>query len=165
MSPTQEGIQTVTTNQGLEALQMIPFETLSQDSDSNAGNAGNIPPTLFVSTSVTETDRFTQWLGLGEDFLRIQRVDFNQDVVVAFFRGTRGTGGYDVRIQSVERAANEIRITAQLIDPVPGRPVSEGLTYPYHVIKVARADLNLSPGARWTVVDQNGEVLVEMTYP
>lgn len=165
VSPTQEAIQTTVTDQALEEKQMISFETLSQRPEPNAGIAEELSATLFVSTSVTETDRFTQWFGLGEDFLRIQRVDFSADIVVAFFRGTQGTGGYDVRIQSVERTVNDVRIVVQLIDPIPGRMLAQAFSHPYHVIKVARADLNLSPDTRWAVVDQNGEVLVEMTYP
>lgn len=56
-------------------------------------------------------------------------------------RGKRSTGGYDVKIQTVEVKNQDVVVTYTIIDPKPGQMVTEAITFPYDLGWIPKTDL------------------------
>ena len=67
-------------------------------------------------------------------------VDFSREMVVGIFMGERGTGGYEIEITKVERAASRLHIYYRSKSPGSGAGLTQVLTQPYHLITLARDD-------------------------
>ena len=67
------------------------------------------------------------------------KVDFDSQMVIAVFMGTRNTGGYSVKITSVEQNG-KVTVKVKESSPPPGAIVTTALTSPYHVVVVAKSD-------------------------
>ena len=67
-------------------------------------------------------------------------VDFDTEMVVGIFLGTRATGGYEARIESVTAQGTGVRVSYLERKPGPGVVVTQALTYPFVVIAVERRD-------------------------
>lgn len=70
----------------------------------------------------------------------LPEVDFSAEMVIAVFSGEKPTGGYSVEISEVEFAEDEVNIFFEEVSPVPGEPVTEALTQPFHIIKISRIE-------------------------
>jgi len=64
------------------------------------------------------------------------KVDFNRDMVVGVFLGTRPTGGYAVTITTVETQDADLVVTYQEAQPKPGEMLTQALTSPVHLVRV-----------------------------
>ncbi|BAD39580.1 hypothetical protein STH595 [Symbiobacterium thermophilum IAM 14863] len=78
-------------------------------------------------------------------------VDFSRSSVVALFAGERPTGGYSLYITDVAPQGDSLRVTALELRPAPGRPVTQAVTQPYHVIAVPRVKKDTRLEVRWRV--------------
>jgi hypothetical protein len=65
-------------------------------------------------------------------------VDFSQHMVAAVFLGTRPTGGFSVAITGTRREAETLVIEYLERSPGPNEMVSQGLTAPFHIVKLRR---------------------------
>lgn len=83
------------------------------------------------------------------DYLR--NVDYDMYVVFALLRGQRGGGGFPVFIEQVAVGMGGVRVYAQFRIPAEGTAISEGYTFPYHIVKVELSALAWS--APWMPVD------------
>jgi hypothetical protein len=70
---------------------------------------------------------------------QIPKIDFDRRMVIAVFMGSRNTGGYSVKITSVE-LNGKLTVKVKESGPPPGGMVTEALTAPYHVIVVPKSD-------------------------
>jgi len=61
-------------------------------------------------------------------------------VLVAAFEGGQRTGGYAIRIDSIERTADRLTLHATFTAPAAGGIVTQVLTSPVHVVSIAQAD-------------------------
>jgi hypothetical protein len=82
-------------------------------------------------------------------------------VMVAAFQGQRTTGGYSVKITSVERRGDQLLVRATFTSPGPGGIVTQVLTSPAHVVSIAAAD---AAGLREAILfDQSGTEIARVT--
>jgi hypothetical protein len=59
-------------------------------------------------------------------------------MVFAVFLGERPTGGYAVRVASVERIPGGLRVTYEETRPPAGCPVTQAPTHPYAIVACER---------------------------
>jgi PrcB C-terminal len=65
-------------------------------------------------------------------------VDFNREMVVGIFLGEKSTGGYEVEIVRAEQSDAAIYFYYREKSPPPGGMVTQALTQPFHLVKVAK---------------------------
>jgi PrcB C-terminal len=65
-------------------------------------------------------------------------VDFNREMVVGIFLGEKRTGGYEVEIVRTERRDSALYFYYREESPRPGAMVTQALTQPFHLVKVAK---------------------------
>ena len=63
-------------------------------------------------------------------------VDFNREIVVAVFLGEKPTGGFAVEIVRVGPQNGELAIDFREINPASGAMVAQGLTQPFHIVRI-----------------------------
>jgi hypothetical protein len=61
-------------------------------------------------------------------------------VLIAAFEGGQRTGGYAIRIDSVERTGDRLTVHATFTAPAAGGIVTQILTSPVHVVAIAQTD-------------------------
>eukprot|EP00591_Stephanopyxis_turris_P001215 CAMPEP_0195524310 /NCGR_PEP_ID=MMETSP0794_2-20130614/24047_1 /TAXON_ID=515487 /ORGANISM="Stephanopyxis turris, Strain CCMP 815" /LENGTH=200 /DNA_ID=CAMNT_0040654497 /DNA_START=145 /DNA_END=747 /DNA_ORIENTATION=- len=66
-------------------------------------------------------------------------VDFESNMVIGVFGGTKNTGGYSVEVSSVEETETEAIVKYQTKCPPPGGMTIMALTQPYHIVRVAKS--------------------------
>jgi len=66
------------------------------------------------------------------------RVDFDKEMVVGVFMGSRPTGGYSVEVVSVADKEGTLVVTYRESSPRPGAMTTQVLTFPYHLIATAK---------------------------
>jgi hypothetical protein len=67
------------------------------------------------------------------------KIDFDRQMVIAVFMGTRNTGGYSVKITRIE-SNGTLMVWVKQSSPPPGMMVTEALTAPYHAVVVPKSD-------------------------
>jgi PrcB C-terminal len=65
-------------------------------------------------------------------------VDFDREIVVGIFLGEKSTGGYEVEIVRAERRDSSLYFYYREKSPPPGAMVTQALTQPFHLVKVAK---------------------------
>jgi hypothetical protein len=109
----------------------IPFKDLHRDWHSGVEH-----------TSIVELHSQSEW----EELWRSQHdgetgpslVDFDTHFVVAFYLGSRPSGGYSVEIMRIAAAAGKATLHATETTPGRGCMVTTSLATPYHYVAVAR---------------------------
>jgi len=121
----------------------IDFTTIAQGADSG-----------YQSASQTVIDNQERWINLWQQHTSdtepptpVPQVDFTSYNVVAVFAGEKSTGGYSVEILTVETRNFQTKDLPSLVivveyrQPKPGDFVTEGMTYPYNMIKIPQIDV------------------------
>jgi len=67
-------------------------------------------------------------------------IDFNREMVVGVFLGEKSTGGYEVEIVRAERRDSALYFYYREESPAPGAMVTQALTQPFHLVRVAKYD-------------------------
>ncbi|MEH2371468.1 protease complex subunit PrcB family protein [Nostoc sp.] len=122
----------------------INFTTIARGADS--GHQG---------ASQMVIDNLERWIDLWQQHTcnteppsLVPQVDFTRYRVVVIFAGEKPTGGYSVEILSAETSSSQTKdrsslvITVQYRQPGAGDFVTEALTYPYHMIRIPKIDVN-----------------------
>jgi hypothetical protein len=122
----------------------IDFTTISRGADSG-----------YQSSSQMVIDNQERWVDLWQQHTcntepppPVPQVDFTSYNVVAVFAGEKCTGGYSVEILAVEtrnfqtKDLLSLMIIVEYRQPKPGDFVTEGMTYPYHMIKIPQIDVS-----------------------
>lgn len=65
-------------------------------------------------------------------------IDFNNDMVIAVFLGTKRSGGYGIQISELRETDNCLEVS--VVETAPGGRVTMALTQPYHLIKTSLTD-------------------------
>jgi PrcB C-terminal len=65
-------------------------------------------------------------------------VDFDREMVVGIFLGEKHTGGYGMEIVRAERRESSLHFFYREESPPPGAMVTQALTQPFHLVKVAK---------------------------
>jgi hypothetical protein len=100
----------------------------------DAGEWGRIWPALSGSAA-------------GASPTALPPVDFAREMALVAAMGRRNTGGYEIRIQSVERAENGLVVRVTESSPGPTCGTGAALSAPADVVVVPRSDLPV----RWDV--------------
>ncbi len=66
------------------------------------------------------------------------RVDFDTEMVLGVFMGSRPTAGYGVAITSVAERDGSLVVTFSETSPRPGTMSAQVLTFPYHIVAVPK---------------------------
>jgi hypothetical protein len=64
-------------------------------------------------------------------------IDFSRDIVLCVFRGQKPTGGYGISVTSIQRRGDNITVSLEMSDPAPGSMLTQALTNPFAVYRVA----------------------------
>jgi PrcB C-terminal len=67
-------------------------------------------------------------------------IDFNREMVVGIFLDEKSTGGYEVEIVRAERSDSLLYFSYREEGPPPGAMLTQALTQPFHLIRVAKHD-------------------------
>jgi hypothetical protein len=65
-------------------------------------------------------------------------VDFNREMVIGVFMGSRPTGGYSIQIVSVAERDGKLVVGYRETRPKPGAMTVQILTFPYHLVAVPK---------------------------
>jgi hypothetical protein len=65
-------------------------------------------------------------------------VDFDREMIVGIFLGEKSTGGYEVEIVRAERRDSSLYFYYREESPPPGAMVTQALTQPFHLVRVAK---------------------------
>jgi len=65
-------------------------------------------------------------------------IDFNHDMALAVFMGSRPTGGYATEIVSVDARDGKVVVRYRETAPAPGTITAQVLTSPFHIVTVPR---------------------------
>jgi hypothetical protein len=82
--------------------------------------------------------------------------DYNGYYYIAVFSGMKNTGGYDIKVLSIEDDDGSVLITALETQPKEGTIVTQAVTYPYTIIKVC----GITPDI--TVINTNGQIFEKL---
>ena len=121
---------------------IISFETLGLNEsgvDIRASETSKEPQLQVVNDA--EQAMALESMVRPEDFGRLLAVDYENYAVVALFRGWQGSSNYQIVIQQISRTGDQLIISADLWEPSPYYASTAELTYPYHLITIARKDL------------------------
>ena len=67
-------------------------------------------------------------------------IDFNCEMVVGIFLGEKNTGGYEIEIVRAERRNSSLYFYYREKSPPPSAMVTQALTQPFHLVRVAKYD-------------------------
>lgn len=73
----------------------------------------------------------------------VPEIDFGHEMVIGVLTGERRSGGYDVKILEILRQADRMSIRYRETAPPAGALTTQALTYPHHLIRTERSDLNV----------------------
>ena len=73
------------------------------------------------------------------DFLNA--VNFETEMVAAYFLGERSTGGYDVEVTGITGGEKSLTVSLLYTEPLPGQMVTEAFTQPFHMVVMEKTDL------------------------
>lgn len=114
----------------------VPFSTVAKGLDSGVRER---------TQAVARTQG--EWVALWDRHTRTRTapppppaVDFSREMVVALFMGERPTGGYEIEVTQVERTAAGLTVHHRAKSPDPGDMLTQSLTSPFHLVKLARTD-------------------------
>lgn len=117
----------------------LPFETILQGQESDYEGAESL---LLLVDNPEDAARVLEYLTLHvapdqrEAFAaQVQNSVYTPDVI-ALFRETKATSGYEVNIERVVRRDNEVHLYVSFWEPGPSYPVTMAETSSYHVVKL-----------------------------
>lgn len=121
----------------------IDFTTIARGTDSGYQSASQ----MVIDNSERWSNCWQLHTYNAEPPPPVPPVDFSRYSIVTVFAGEKPTGGYSVEILKVETSGSQTKersaaITVRYRQPKAGEFVTEALTYPYHMIRIAKIDGN-----------------------
>jgi PrcB C-terminal len=121
-----------------DKIMQIPFSTIDK------GVRSGIRERKFLLIR-TEKEWENLWRLHKAPFVpekRIPLIDFGQEMIVAVFSGEKKTGGYSIEITKIQedRKSMELIVLFHETRPPSNAMVTQALTQPYHIAKMARTD-------------------------
>ena len=120
----------------------VPFKTLALNESREGVNDTIVTKEtqLLLIQDVEQAGTLEPMIS-AEDFMRLQDVDYQTSAVIALFRGLQGSSNYQTMIQQISRHGDRLIVAADLWEPGLGYASTAALTYPYHLVTIARKDL------------------------
>jgi len=106
------------------------FRTVERGSQSNIDAARQV-----VIRSAAEWTSFWRTHNFDKP---APQVDFDKEMVLGVFMGSRPTGGYSVKITGVTERDGSLVVTYSQTSPRPGAMTAQVLTFPYHLVAVPK---------------------------
>ena len=88
----------------------------------------------------TEAEWATLWKQHAPDHPR-PAVDFSKEMVVAVFMGSRPSAGFSTTITGATAAKGALIVRYTETKPGPSSVSAQILTFPYHIVAIAKADV------------------------
>ncbi len=76
------------------------------------------------------------WVELSLNKELVQRKYINGNTYILITLGVKNSGGYDIKLIDIKHFHNELQISVERIEPSKGALVTEGISYPYKLIKI-----------------------------
>lgn len=165
----------------------VPFETVDVWTDSARPTPGFVSPPLVTHLETPDPKANNSQLaktpslqlinsqsavGLLERMLPLETiaalraVDYDEYFVLVLLRGMQISTGFDSFIERIGYQDGALNVYAQFWGPSPDTPVEAAWVYPYHIVRVRRADLGGdAAGARLNLVLQPYFVTPTPTAP
>ncbi len=67
-------------------------------------------------------------------------VNFDDEMIIAVFRGIHSIGGYAIEITKIVEKENSVEVFVKETSPSPNSMVTQAFTQPYHIVKTKRVD-------------------------
>ncbi|MFX1411559.1 MAG: protease complex subunit PrcB family protein [Promethearchaeota archaeon] len=121
----------------LKDIEVIEFRTIRK-----GWNCGVENNAFYVINSQNEwEDLWIKTYSTQSPLPDIPSIDFNTTTIVAVYRGTFPTSGYDIEIVRIIKIDSHFEIYIKKGDPSPNMGVLEVITHPYHIIKTQKITL------------------------
>lgn len=70
----------------------------------------------------------------------LPKVDFEKEMLILAFQGSKGTGGNSIEITGIEKKDGVVGVTVKDVSPGAGCFTTQAFTSPYHVVKIPKVD-------------------------
>jgi hypothetical protein len=117
--------------------QDVLFRTLDQGGYSGINRATN----LVLRTQSEWEKLWKQHQERVQPPAKVPAMDFEKEMVVAVAMGQKSTGGYSIKITSIQSTAASLRIFVLEQTPGPDTIVTQALTSPFHFVAVPKNGL------------------------
>ena len=67
--------------------------------------------------------------------------DWEEEILVGVFLGERGTGGHSVMVERVSAEGDKLVVGVRVTEPADVEGVVTGITSPYQIVRVGRAQM------------------------
>jgi len=100
------------------------------------------PAQLIIRDAKAWADLWAKVHSSVEPKPALPEVDFQKQIVVAVFAGTKRTGGYSIRIRDIrhDAKADKLLVFVEETSPPPGSITIQVLTQPYHMVLMPKTD-------------------------
>jgi len=122
-------------------------------------------PTLYIASDLEKARAFLPSTLDPSVTTQLQNAAGQEMLIVTVYRGEMPTSGYGIVVQSVTTAGDQVKIVAQSIDPASDQMVNQVTSYPYHIILIPKGQLPMKAGTVWSLLDPQGKLATEVTYP
>jgi len=100
-----------------------------------------------------------------DELVAAGKIDSSSHVLLVAYWGVRPNGGYEIEILRIQRSGRRIEVQAKFVSPKRGQTVEAMVMYPYHLVRVKKADLNGQGRLKFVLVDaSSGEEVVSETH-
>jgi hypothetical protein len=101
-------------------------------------------PRLSVITSQDEIGLVEKWIR-PEHLPLIQRVDYNEAVILIIFSGYRGENQQGIVINQIAKKSNVVSLSVSFTSPAEGEVRNPLITSPYLILEIKKKDLPQNP--------------------
>lgn len=140
----------------------VPFRDVVQGTDSAYGAEG--APALAAVLKIITDERS---LGaFGSEFIpnaqgALTGIDLTQEFVIATLSGSKPTGGYSISVTSISQQGTDVFVHVAIVEPQPGSVLTQMITSPFDVVRVAKADLNPRGTLSFHMQGPDGKILAD----
>jgi hypothetical protein len=114
----------------------LPFQSIEQRPMSGTGELyeDRQPGVIVISTA----DGVGKLEGLitPESLVQLQALDYQKHFAIAVFQGWKPTDGFNIQIERITRAGDQVSIIAQAKERQPDLARADVVTSPYHLVVV-----------------------------
>jgi len=97
-------------------------------------------PAFVIAVSTEELAYYKEMLAPA-DLKGVFKIDFTRYFVIVAFQGEKATGGYAIEVRSIVQTGDRVTVILHVTERQPGKMVDQAVTSPFHVVKVAQANM------------------------
>ena len=115
------------------------FETI--DTGAQSGIRGGQPQLFKIETEPEWEEFWSRHQAIVTPQPALPAVDFSREMVIAVVDRTEPSGGFLLEIAAIEEAEGSLVVRVSKQVPGAGCLVTDALTQPFHIVRLARSDL------------------------